>query len=251
MCWRFRFPSFLWYGALYTLVVPPELWDRLFAKPAQLFRTAEPSTPSAQATEPKAAGTAIWNHRYAIYGVASLLICMSFLQSLIILQDHQIVTARKFTLGMRIALNRYTGLCMHGVFLDAHWNNYDHVVALVHQRGDGTYDWLPLTLPNGQMEAWRWIACGRWAFRANMPGITNPAIEKSVKRLTAYWLAHQARELHDAKFLVLTKALRPCTGWRENELTNKCRCRGKFPAKSRGIPNSAKSNSRHFGKRNR
>jgi hypothetical protein len=204
--------------ALYLLVVPPKFWDRWRLK---LNRCSDHLLPNrVQATGQEVAAESLWNHRYAISGALALLITLGGLQSLIILQDHQLVNARKFTLDMRMALNRYMGLCMHGVFLDPHWNNYNHVVAVVQQRQDGSHDWLPITSQTGQMGSLSmdrlWTS---WAFRSNMPGINNAAIERSVKRLTAYWLATQNHDLHEARFLVLTKALRPCSGWRENELS--------------------------------
>lgn len=188
---------------LYILLVPPDLWDRLRVRLAAFSQQTVTKSSGENIAGSGLAPASIWNHRYAIYGVLSLLLGMSFFQGLIILQDHQQIVACWLKPAQRAFLHRYTGLCMHGVFIDSHWNEYDHVVALVHDRQDGTFEWLPLTTPTGQMGS---LATDRlwanWAFRANCASITNPPVENGVKRLTAYWLGSQGQPLDKAKFLV-------------------------------------------------
>jgi hypothetical protein len=206
--------------ALYTLVVPPTYWERLITRIRRsLTENSAIQLPHHPVTS-AANSVGFWNYRSTVAAVSVLLISLCAVQGIIILQDREFLSYENLTWHHREEINRYTGICMHGVFIDPHWTNYDHVIALVHALEDGSFEWLPLTTPTGQMGS---LATGRlwahWGFRTNSAGISNELVEKGVKRLSAYWLGAQALPFDEAKFLVLTKATKPCSGWRKNELT--------------------------------
>ena len=82
----------------------------------------------------------------------------------------------------------YLGICSHGVFLDGHFDNYDHILAVTWLRPDGQEIWLPLARSNGQVGSY---VSGRiwakWAFRCNSPTMDRKQIESALRDFTAFW----------------------------------------------------------------
>ncbi len=144
----------------------------------------------------------------------------------------------------------YFGICSHGVFLDYHFENYDHIVAVTYVEADGSETWLPLTRPSGQVG---WYSTGRiwakWAFRANAPFMWDEQLKSGLRDVTAFWAMKNGVPLADARFNVLVKKYDPRTGWQRNFLHNQRKSPGLRPARRSGkmansLPRS--STSRRF-----
>jgi uncharacterized membrane protein YphA (DoxX/SURF4 family) len=107
-----------------------------------------------------------------------------------------------------------TGVCSHSVFLDGHFANYDHIVAVTLIRPDGSETWLPLTRPTGQMG---WYATGRiwakWAFRGNAQYMSIEQLKLALRDLTGFWARKNDVDLADARFKVLVKKYDEHEGW--------------------------------------
>jgi hypothetical protein len=115
----------------------------------------------------------------------------------------------------------FFGVCSHGVFLDWHFANYDHIVAVTYVDPSGSETWLPLARPSGQVG---WYATGRiwakWAFRANAPYMSIEHLKLGLRDFTAFWAMKNGISLDDARFNVLVKKYDPPTGWQRNFLHN-------------------------------
>jgi hypothetical protein len=112
------------------------------------------------------------------------------------------------------AAHGFAGICSHGVFLDGHFANYDHIVAVTLIRPDGSETWLPLTTPKGQMG---WMATGRiwakWAFRGNAQYMSIEHLKLALRDLTGFWARKNDVDLADAHFNVLVKKYEKQAGW--------------------------------------
>jgi hypothetical protein len=105
------------------------------------------------------------------------------------------------------------------VFLDGHFANYDHIVAVTLIRPDGSETWLPLTRPTGQMG---WYATGRiwakWAFRGNAQYMSIEHLKLALRDLTGFWARKNDVDLGDARFKVLVKKYDQQGGWQHDYL---------------------------------
>jgi hypothetical protein len=116
------------------------------------------------------------------------------------------------------------GVCSHGVFLDAHFEGYDHIVAVVYVHPDGEEEWLPMTTPSGQAGSYasgrQWA---RWAFRGCSPYMDCQLVAQGVRDFTAFWAIKHGRDLNDATFRILVKSYGPKHGWHRNHLIDQTR----------------------------
>ena len=113
----------------------------------------------------------------------------------------------------------FTGVCSHSVFLDGHFDDYDHIVAVTLIHPDGSETWLPLTRPSGQMG---WYATGRiwakWAFRGNSQYMAIEQLKLALRDLTWFWASKNDVDLNDAQFKVLVKHYEKHTVWQADYL---------------------------------
>ena len=114
----------------------------------------------------------------------------------------------------------YFGVCSHGVFLDHHFENYDHIVAVTYIEPDGTETWLPLTRPSGQVG---WYSTGRiwakWAFRQCAVHVGRAGQKRPTRRDCL--LGREERRAADrCAFQRVGERVRPRTGWQRNFLYN-------------------------------
>lgn len=104
------------------------------------------------------------------------------------------------------AAARLFGVTNHGVFLDGHFRDYDHIIAIRHTDYDGTIRWLPLTRPDGRPGRY---ANGRnwtfWAFRVQGPRYSVGRLEQGLGRLTAFWAGRHKVPLDNAHFEILSR----------------------------------------------
>jgi hypothetical protein len=113
----------------------------------------------------------------------------------------------------------FLGLCSHGVFLDGHFENFDHVVAVTLVQPDGSETWLPLTEPTGQMGSYaKGRIWAKWAFRGNAPYMSIEHLKLTLRDLTGFWARKNGVNLADARFKVLVKKYDPHSGWERNFL---------------------------------
>lgn len=208
---------------MYILAPPPSWWDAAFRLMKSLFsRTKKQLGTALQQLSEQPLTTKSYNRRWVLHSLQGLVCLALCLQTLIILHYHHIIPTGIYTTTVKKSIVRTFGINTHGVFIDHHWSDYNHIIAVVHARPDGSYHWLPFTTPDGQMGSFaldRFWA--NWAFRCNAPRIKNKTIEKTIKSYIGYWVVENLMHRRDNKFLVLTKALEPCYEWRPDELTRR------------------------------
>ncbi|KIC03418.1 hypothetical protein OA88_03340 [Flavobacterium sp. JRM] len=100
----------------------------------------------------------------------------------------------------------FFGLTNHPVFVDEHFKNYNHIIAIVYIDKKNKEQWLPIIDKNGQPDYYihgaNWV---KWTFRVNSPLINQNILNRGIKRFTAFWAYKNNIDLTDAKFLVKVK----------------------------------------------
>jgi predicted DCC family thiol-disulfide oxidoreductase YuxK len=114
------------------------------------------------------------------------------------------------------------GVTGHNVFLNKHFEGYNHVLALEYiPSNGGPARWLPITTKTGQPD---WYQVGptwaKWGFRINRPKMNDEALYSGIRDFTAFWMGESGVSYKNARFKVWVKVLDTPTQWEYNFLRN-------------------------------
>ncbi|WP_299684334.1 HTTM domain-containing protein [uncultured Dokdonia sp.] len=115
---------------------------------------------------------------------------------------------KRYTARVKNFSIRAFGIGPHGVFIDHHFENYNHIVAVKHI-GKENETWLPYVWENGALNE-DIVKGPNWAyiyFRVNSPTIDQQDFENGIMRLTADWAAKNKISLDDTSFEILAKRI--------------------------------------------
>lgn len=107
------------------------------------------------------------------------------------------------------------GTTSHPVFMDGHFNGYDHIVGVAYRTRWGEEVWLPIIDENGSLGAYntgRYFV--RWSWRANGPNVRMNALEQGIRDFTAFWARRNHINLINAEFTVYVKRIDPPKFWK-------------------------------------
>jgi len=84
----------------------------------------------------------------------------------------------------------FLGMTHHPVFMDFHFEGYNHIIGLSYEGEDGQSEWLPIVRKDGSPSTYllgfNWV---KWTFRVNSPGnIMSGSFYKGVQDFTAFWM---------------------------------------------------------------
>ncbi|WP_405325905.1 DCC1-like thiol-disulfide oxidoreductase family protein [Leeuwenhoekiella sp. LLG6367-2.1] len=114
----------------------------------------------------------------------------------------------------------FFGITHHGVFVDSHFENYNHAIGVVYINNEKEV-WLPITNNDGSPgpymygEIW-----AKWTFRSNAPEIDQEVLAASVRDFTAFWAHKNNVDLNDAVFKIKVKKTDVPKSW-EKDFLNK------------------------------
>lgn len=113
---------------------------------------------------------------------------------------------------------RFFGITTHAVFVNSHFENYNHTLAVVFMSGEEEV-WLPITNSDGSLGSWQigpiWA---KWGFRINSAVIQKKDLENGVRDFTAFWAIKNGIDLEAAKFLIKVKKNDTPSGWEKDFL---------------------------------
>lgn len=100
------------------------------------------------------------------------------------------------------------GITNHPVFMDFHFNEYNHIVAVTYVHPDGHEEFLPIIDEKGQ-PSWHitgplWV---NWTFRVNYGHINPQRMERGIRDHTAFWAHENGIDLHHARFNIKVKKI--------------------------------------------
>jgi hypothetical protein len=208
--------------ALYVVVLPPDIWERVYAFMRERVLRLKHATLSVKnySFDAVTQKSAKLNRPGIVYAVAVYMVALTVFQFILMLSTPFFGRNKILNDTVRLSISKAAGVCSHGVFLDYHWTKYDHVVAVAEVHKDGSYEWLPFTTKEGYMGSYAtdrmWA---RWGFRANGPTIADKRLETAIQNMTAFWLQQNDRTLKDVKFVILAQAMHPNLEWCEDQLT--------------------------------
>lgn len=119
---------------------------------------------------------------------------------------------------------KFLGSTSHPVFMDYHFNHYNHIIALVYIDKNNKEFWLPIIDKNGQPDYYiygsNWV---NWTFRVNSPQIDDKKLNNGIERYTAFWAKKSMQlDLKEAKFLIKVKKIDSPKDWQwEKDFLNK------------------------------
>lgn len=111
------------------------------------------------------------------------------------------------------------GLTVHGVFMDGHFSEYNHNLAVVFLDRQGKEQWLPITeksgMPGTYLLGFNWV---KWAFRVNSNRIEQKNLKTGIRDFTAFWAKKNGVDLKDATFIIKMQKLDTPKDWEHNFL---------------------------------
>lgn len=112
------------------------------------------------------------------------------------------------------------GITTHAVFMDSHFDNYNHIIAIEAHLIDGRKIWLPIIDENGTPDSFiysfNWV---KWTFRVNNRNVNIKNLRRGVRDFTAFWAYKNNVDINTTRFLVKVKKVEIPKEWEENFLT--------------------------------
>lgn len=125
--------------------------------------------------------------------------------------------------ALRISLTTkvFMGITSHKVFLDTHFEGYNHSIAVIYKSPTGKDVWLPITDPDGTPGNYQigpvWA---KWGFRIDRPLIDEVKLNNGMRDFTAFWAVKNGVDLNNATFEIKVKKNAAPTEWEYNFLRN-------------------------------
>jgi hypothetical protein len=113
-------------------------------------------------------------------------------------------------------LTTYFGLGKHPVFMDGHFKDYNHLIAIKY---DGEF--LPITRENGMpgtyLRGGTWI---KWTWRSNAPALNMENLKTGIRDFTAFWAYKNGVTLNKVQFDIIVKKVEVPGYWEKDFLKN-------------------------------
>ncbi|MFN3020010.1 DCC1-like thiol-disulfide oxidoreductase family protein [Chryseobacterium sp. TY3] len=113
----------------------------------------------------------------------------------------------------------YIGITHHAVFMDYHFNEYNHIIAVTYKDNLGRETWLPIInqegTPGSYLYGFNWV---KWSFRVNHNKIDQNNLEKGIGDFTAFWAYKNGADLNDATFTIKVKKIDTPKSWEKDFL---------------------------------
>lgn len=128
----------------------------------------------------------------------------------------------KAVAGISVISKISMGITNHAVFTEKiHFNDYNHIIAVVYKDKNNNRIWLPIIDENGQPDlydySFNWV---KWTFRVNSTNINQQELATGIRDFSAFWAARNGVNLNDATFEIMVKKIDSPNGWQYNYLNN-------------------------------
>ncbi|WP_289037846.1 DCC1-like thiol-disulfide oxidoreductase family protein [uncultured Zobellia sp.] len=126
----------------------------------------------------------------------------------------------KFSIPLHKFSKTFFGVTTHAVFMDTHFNDYNHIVAIEAVLDNGEKLWLPIIDKEGNPDkyiySFNWV---KWTFRVNNPNINQKTLERGVRDFIAFWAHKNSVNVNTTQFLIKVKKVDIPTQWEKDFLT--------------------------------
>ncbi|WP_152267606.1 DCC1-like thiol-disulfide oxidoreductase family protein [Agriterribacter humi] len=107
----------------------------------------------------------------------------------------------------------YFGITGHSVFLDSHFEGYNHIIAIEYI-GKDKNEWLPIIEKDGRPGNYllgpTWA---KWSFRVNSPLVNPVNLKNGIRDFSAFWLKKSGHPTSDAHFIIWVKKIETPHHW--------------------------------------
>jgi len=111
----------------------------------------------------------------------------------------------------------FFGVTHHGVFMDSHFDGYNHSISILYKSPNGNKIWLPITSSKGTsgdyLFGFNWV---KWTFRVNAPSVDQEKLKIGIRDFTAFWAKKNGISLKNASFEIRVKKIRVPQKWEED-----------------------------------
>jgi predicted DCC family thiol-disulfide oxidoreductase YuxK len=125
-----------------------------------------------------------------------------------------------FSASVKTFIRPFTGIANHPVFMDAHFKNYNHIIAIRFNNNTNAV-FLPVIdergMPGKYLQGATYV---NWTFRVNSADIDQAKLSDGILRYTAFWAGTNGLLLNDLHFDILVKKIDNYQGW-EMDFLNK------------------------------
>ena len=129
------------------------------------------------------------------------------------------VIINKASFEIRKISQVFLGVTSHPVFMDAHFKNYNHIIAIQAVLDNGKEVWLPIIgkkgMPVNYIYSFNWV---KWTWRVNNPTINKRNLSKGVRDFTAFWAHKNGYDLNDIRFNLKVKKTEIPRHWEKDFL---------------------------------
>jgi predicted DCC family thiol-disulfide oxidoreductase YuxK len=100
----------------------------------------------------------------------------------------------------------FFGITTHAVFMDSHFNGYNHIIAVEAETKQGKKIWLPIIDKEGHADnyvySFNWV---KWTFRVDAPQINQESLKKGIKDFATFWAVKNGYDIHNISFNIFMK----------------------------------------------
>ena len=111
------------------------------------------------------------------------------------------------------------GICHHPVFMDAHFENYNHIIAVEAVDQKGVKHWLPMIdqrgMPGFYDYGFNWV---KWTFRVDGPTVDQAKLTTGIRDFSTFWAKMNGIPLDKVKFNVYVKKIEIPHEWKKDHL---------------------------------
>lgn len=113
----------------------------------------------------------------------------------------------------------FFGITSHPVFMDSHFNRYEHVIALEVMDHHGNTHWLPIIDTEGHAGSYAYGPMFvKWTFRVNSQDINQSNLESGIRDFVTFWSVKNGFSLSDITCVIYSKPIATPTAWERDFL---------------------------------
>lgn len=113
------------------------------------------------------------------------------------------------------------GITRHGVFMDQHFEDYNHIVAIEAEMPDGSKKWLPIINEDGTAGwydySFLWV---KWTFRVMDNHVNQTNLVNGIRDFGTFWIIKNGYDPQDVKFNIYVKSIKYPKEWEKDFLRN-------------------------------
>ncbi len=125
-----------------------------------------------------------------------------------------------FSSSVKSVARPFIGITNHPVFMDFHFKEYNHIVAIVY-KGKSGLEFLPVInekgMPGAYLKGGNFV---NWTFKVNSADMNQAKLSTGILRYTAFWAGSKGHSLKDLQFVIVVKKIENYIDWEKDFLKN-------------------------------